>query len=139
LNDLRSGDLASLVLRVLEKLAPCSKASLVAYISGNYTTVESPTGHIILHALLRLEALALVRVAEHEIVITDSGKRFLDDLNICQSSLASPYTSITETASPRGVTRQLVRLAKICLERAEAWVVFVWAGQRRAARQIGGL
>jgi hypothetical protein len=89
-NDLRSGDLASLVLRVLEKLAPCSKASLVAHISGDYTTVESPTGHIILHALLRLEALALVRVAEHEIVITGSGKRFLDDLKSSQSSRPHP-------------------------------------------------
>ncbi len=138
-NDLRSGDLASLVLRVLEKLAPCSKASLVAHISGDYTTVESPTGHIILHALLRLEALALVRVAEHEIVITGSGKRFLDDLKSSQSSPASPCTSIKETAWPRGVTRQLVRLAKICRERAEAWVVFVWEGRRGTARQLGGL
>ena len=138
-NDLRSGDLASLVLRVLEKLAPCSKTSLVAHISGDYTAVESPTGRIISHALLRLESLALVRVAEHEIVITGSGKQFLDDLNSSQSSPASPCTSITETASPRGITRQLVRLAKICRERAEAWVVFVWEGRRGAARQLGGL
>ena len=132
-NDLRSDDVACLVLRVLEKLAPCSKASLVA------TTGESATGHTILHALHRLEALALIRVAEHELMITDSGKRFLDDLNSSQSSLASPCTSITQTASPREVTRQLVRLAKICHERSEAWVVFVWAGWRSAARQPGGL
>ena len=44
-NDLRSDDLACLVLRVLEKLAPCSKASLVAYISGNCTIVELVMGH----------------------------------------------------------------------------------------------
>src|SRR5262245_6805896 len=104
-NDLRSDDFACLVLRVLEKLAPCSEASLVA------ATGESAAGQTILQALVRLEALALIRVAEHEIAITDSGKRFLGDLN---SSQSSPCTSITETASPRGVTRQFVRLAKIC-------------------------
>jgi hypothetical protein len=129
-NDLRPDDLACLILRVLEKLAPCSKASLVA------TTGESAAGQTILQALLRLEALALIRVAEHEIVITDSGKRFLDDLN---SSQSSPRTSVTETASPRGLTRQLVRLAKICHERAATWIVYVWGGGRSATAQPGRL
>ena len=129
-NDLRSDDLACLVLRVLEKLAPCSKASLVA------ATGESAAGQTILQALLRLEALALIRVAEHEIVITDSGKQFLDDLS---SSQSSPCTPITETASPRGVTRQLVQLAKICHKRAATWIVYVWGGGRSAAGQRGRL
>ena len=123
-NDLRSDDLACLVLRVLEKLAPCSRASLVA------ATGESAAGQTILQALLRLEALALIRVAEHEIVITDSGKRFLDDLN---SSQSSPSTPIIETASPRGVARQLVQLAKICHKRAATWIAYVWGGGRSAA------
>jgi hypothetical protein len=129
-NDLRSDDLPCLVLRVLEKLAPCSKASLVA------ATGESAAGQTILQALLRLEALALIRVAEHEIVITDSGKRFLDDLNISQSS---PRTSVTGTALPRGLTRQLVQLAKICHKRAATWIVYVWGGGRSAAGQRGRL
>jgi murein L,D-transpeptidase YcbB/YkuD len=118
---------------VLEKLAPCSKASLIAI------TGESAACNTILQALFRLEALALIRVAEHEIVITDSGKRFLDDLNSSQLSSASPCTSITETASPRGVTRQLVRLAKICHKHAAIWVVFVCGGGRGAAGQPGHL
>src|SRR5262245_51503675 len=133
-NDLRPDDLACLVLRVLEKVAPCSKASLVA------ATGESAAGQTILQALLRLEALALIRVAEHEIVITDSGKRFLDDFNSSQnSSQSSPCTSITETALTREITRQLVRLAKICHKRAATWIVYVWGGGRSAAGQPGRL
>jgi L,D-transpeptidase YcbB len=128
-NDLSSDDLACLVLRVLEKCAPCSKASLVA------ATGES-AGQAILQALLRLEALALIRVDEHEIVITDSGKRFLDDLN---SSQSSPCTPITEIASPRGVMRQLFQLAKICHKRAATWIVYVWGEGRSAAGQRGRL
>src|SRR5262245_18092192 len=129
-NDLRPDDLACLVLRVLEKVAPCSKASLVA------ATGVSAAGQTILQALLRLEALALIRVAENEIVITDSGKRFLDGLNGSQSS---PCTSITETALTREITRQLVRLAKICHKRAATWIVYVWGGGRSASGQPGRL
>ena len=95
-NDLRSDDLACLVLRVLEKLAPCSKASLVA------ATGESAAGQTILQALLRLEALALIRVAEHEIVITDSGKRFLDDLNSSQSSRLTLHPHHRDCIAARG-------------------------------------
>ena len=70
-------ELACLVLRVIEKLAPCTEASLIAYVSGNYTSSESPTRHLILKALLKLKGLGLIQSTDEQIGITDAGKRFL--------------------------------------------------------------
>jgi len=73
-------ELGCLVLRVIEKLAPCTEASLIAYVSGNYTSSESPTRHLILKALLKLKGLGLIQSTDEQIGITDAGKRFLAKL-----------------------------------------------------------
>ena len=86
-------DLAWLILRVTQKLSPCSKTSLIAYISGGYTT--SPTSEIIFDALLRLEALALIQIAEEQIAITDKGRRFLDELAVDHLSPRTPFAFLT--------------------------------------------
>ena len=75
-------ELAWLVLRVIGKLAPCTETSLIAYIAGDYTTSDSPIGHIILDALVKLKALGFIHSAEEQIGITDEGRRFLDELLI---------------------------------------------------------
>ena len=86
-------DLAWLILRVTQKLSPCSKTSLIAYISGGYTT--SPTSEIIFDALLRLEALALIQIANEQIAITDKGRRFLDELAVDHLSPRTPFAFLT--------------------------------------------
>ena len=83
-------ELACLVLRVSEKLAPCTEASLVAYVSGDYTSSESPTGHLILQALLKLKGLGLIQSSDEQIGITDAGKRFLAKLPVEPLSAAAP-------------------------------------------------
>ena len=91
-------DLAWLILRVTQKLSPCSKTSLIAYISGGYTT--SPTSEIIFDALLRLEASALIQIAEEQIAITDKGRRFLDELAVDPLSARTPFPFLTTPVSP---------------------------------------
>ncbi len=88
-------DLAWLILRVTQKLSPCSKTSLIAYISGDYAT--SPTSEIIFDALSRLEALALIQIAAEQIAITDKGRRFLNELAV---DPLSPRTPLTAPNSP---------------------------------------
>ena len=92
-NTLSRNDLAWLILRVTQKLSPCSKTSLIAYISGDYTT--SPTSEIIFDALLRLEAVALIQIANEQIAITDKGRRFLDELAVDHSSPRTPLAFLT--------------------------------------------
>src|SRR4029453_2849505 len=84
-------ELAWLVLRVIEKLAPCTEASLIAYVSGDYTSSESPTRHLILKALLKLKGLGLIQSTE-QIGITDAGKRFLAKLPVESLSAVAPNT-----------------------------------------------
>ena len=86
-------DLAWLILRVTQKLSPCSKTSLIAYISGDYPT--SPTSEIIFDALLRLEAPALIQIANEQIAITDKGRRFLDELAVDHLSPRTPFAFLT--------------------------------------------
>ena len=86
-------DLAWLILRVTQKLSPCSKTSLIAYISGDYPT--SPTTEIIFDALLRLEAPALIQIANEQIAITDKGRRFLDELAVDHLSPRTPFAFLT--------------------------------------------
>jgi murein L,D-transpeptidase YcbB/YkuD len=73
-------ELACLLLRVIDKLAPCTEASLIAYVSNDYTSSDSPSRHFILNALLELERLALIRSINEHIGITDAGRRFLENL-----------------------------------------------------------
>ena len=86
-------DLAWLILRVTQKLSPCSKTSLIAYISGDYPT--SPTTEIIFDALLRLEAPALIQIANEQIAITEKGRRFLDELAVDHLSPRTPFDFLT--------------------------------------------
>ena len=58
-SDLRN-ELVWLVLRVIRGLAPCTVTSLVGYISRDYTKSETPTGRVILDALLELKALGFI-------------------------------------------------------------------------------
>ena len=85
-------DLAWLILRVTQKLSPCSKTSLIAYISGDYPT---PPTEIIFDALLRLEAPALIQIANEQIAITDKGRRFLDELAVDHLSPRTPFALLT--------------------------------------------
>ena len=74
-------DLAWLILRVTQKLSPCSKTSLTAYISGDYAM--SPTSEkFLFDALSRLEALALIQTAAEQIAITDKGRQFINELAV---------------------------------------------------------
>ena len=91
-------DLAWLILRVTQKLSPCSKTSLIAYISGDYTM--SPTSEIIFDALSRLEALALIQIAAEQIAITDKGRRFLNELAVDPLSPRTPFAFLTAPNSP---------------------------------------
>ena len=91
-------ELAWLILRVTQKLSPCSKTSLIAYISGDYTT--SPTSEIIFDALSRLEALALIQIAAEQIAITDKGRRFLNELAVDPLSPRTPFAFLTAPNSP---------------------------------------
>ena len=91
-------ELAWLILRVTQKLSPCSKTSLIAYISGDYAT--SPTSEIIFDALSRLEALALIQIAAEQIAITDKGRRFLNELAVDPLSPRTPFAFLTAPNSP---------------------------------------
>jgi murein L,D-transpeptidase YcbB/YkuD len=73
-------ELACLLLRVIDKLAPCTEASLIAYVSNDYTSSDSPSRHFILKALLELERLALIRSINEHIGITEPGRRLLETL-----------------------------------------------------------
>jgi L,D-transpeptidase YcbB len=84
-------ELAWLVLRVIEKLVPCNEASLIAYVSGDYTSSDSPTRHTILKALQKLKALRLIQSTDEQIGITDRGRRFLEKLPV---EPLSPFTPI---------------------------------------------
>jgi hypothetical protein len=113
--------LAWLILRVIGKLSPCPKTSLIAYVSGDRTSSNSPTGDIIFNAVLRLEGLGFVQVAQEQIAITDEGRRFLDKLPIealpgCTSRIA--YLSALVPASLAAHVRRLNQFCQTCLARA---------------------
>jgi murein L,D-transpeptidase YcbB/YkuD len=99
-------ELAWLVLRVIGKVVPCTETSLIAYISGDYTKSDTPTGRVVLDALLKLKALGFIESTEEQIGITDTGRRFLDELTVspaslrvCQHYLARAY-ALTQRGSP---------------------------------------
>ena len=92
-------DLAWLILRVTQKLSPCSKTSLITYISGDYAT--SPTSEIIFDALSRLEALALIQIAAEQIAITDKGRRFVNELAVDPLSPRTPLTAHQHAPHPK--------------------------------------
>ena len=124
-------DLAWLILRVTQKLSPCSKTSLIAYISGDYPT--SPTAEIIFDALLRLEALALIQIANEQIAITDKGRRFLDELAVDHLSPRTPFAFLTAPTLLIGsrATTLIRRLRALLWNAAKASEPTPWASRSR--------
>ena len=120
-------DLAWLILRVTQKLSPCSKTSLIAYISGDYTT--SPTSEIIFDALLRLEAPALIQIANEQIAITEKGRRFLDELAVDHLSPRTPFDFLTAPTLLIGsrATTSIRRLRALLWNAAKARGPTPWA------------
>ena len=107
-------ELAWLVLRVVETLGPCTGASLIAYISGDYTTSESPRGQTVLNALLRLKALGFIQSTEEQIGITDGGRWFLDQLAVDRLSPRTPYIAFTTALVP--TSEHIPQLKRFCRE-----------------------
>ena len=79
--------LACLVLRVLNELAPCTERLLIAQVSGGDPDQPAQASHahtreLVHSALLKLKALACIEVAEDRIAITDQGRKCLKDLPV---------------------------------------------------------
>ena len=80
--------LACLVLRVLNELAPCTERLLIAQVSGGDPRSQparashAHTRELVHSALLKLKALACIEVAEDRIAITDQGRKCLNDLPV---------------------------------------------------------
>ena len=80
--------LACLVLRVLNELAPCTERLLIAQVSGGDPRTQpaqashAHTRELIHSALLKLKALACIEVAEERIAITEQGRKCLNDLPV---------------------------------------------------------
>ena len=72
-----------LLLRVIAELAPCTPASLIAFVSGHSPPSgcghpNSSTRRLVFHTLLALEIHDLVQTNQDQISITDKGRRYLD-------------------------------------------------------------
>ena len=80
--------LACLVLRFLNELAPCTERLLIAQVSGGDPRSQparashAHTRELVHSALLKLKALACIEVAEDRIAITDQGRKCLNDLPV---------------------------------------------------------
>ena len=80
--------LACLVLRVLNELAPCTERLLIEQVSGGDPRSQpaqashAHTRELVHSALLKLKALACIEVAEERIAITDRGRQCLNDLPV---------------------------------------------------------
>ena len=78
--------LACLVLRVLDELAPCTERSLIQQVSaGDPRSQPGQASHahtreLVHSALLKLKALACIEVFDERIAITDQGRRCLKEL-----------------------------------------------------------
>ena len=119
-------ELACLVLRVIEKLAPCTEASLIAYVSGDYTSSESPTRHLILEALLKLKGLGLIRSTDEQIGITDAGKRFLAKLPVEPLSAVAPNTVFFAIPVKQTSRLEFQALKRSCREYAVTAHEVIW-------------
>ena len=107
-------ELAWLVLRVIGRLAPCTETSLIASIAGDYTTSDSPTGHIILDALVKLKALGFIQSAEEQIGITDEGRRFLDELLVDPLSPRALHVAFLTALASTSLAKHTLRLKRFC-------------------------
>ena len=86
--------LACLVLRVLDELAPCTERLLIQQVSGGDARSQSGqashahTRELVHSTLLKLKALACIEVAEERIAITAEGRRCLKELAGCHFAAA---------------------------------------------------
>ena len=115
--------LAQLVLRVVAKLSPCTKTSLIAYISGDYTRSNPPIGDIIFNALLKLRARALIAFSEEQIELTHEGRRLLDEPPVDALRPRPPYVAFLRALVPTSLADCAPRLKRFfqdCLARVRA-------------------
>jgi murein L,D-transpeptidase YcbB/YkuD len=125
LEDSNSRDqLAWLVLRVVARLSPCTKTSLIAYVSGDYSTPElrhtvsgSHKREPIFDALTKLDALTFVQFAREQIAITDEGRRFLDDLPVVAARPRTPYFAFARASVAALLVKYTPQLKRFCQDR----------------------
>jgi L,D-transpeptidase YcbB len=131
LKDSSSWDqLACLVLRVIAQLSPCTRESLITFILGRDSALHlgpaAPNSHeleFLSIALLKLESLTLIRVAESEIAITEEGRQLLPSLSLRP---ARPRTAPLVAHIPPWVAQYLTPLTpRNCF--AEALAMIQWA------------
>jgi hypothetical protein len=132
-------ELACLVLRVIEKLAPCTEASLVAYVSGDYTSSDSPTRHLILKALLKLKALGLIKSTDEQIGITDIGRRFLEKLPIEPLSAVAPNTAFLAIPVEQTPQLEFETLKRFCREYVVIAHAVIWREFHKIYARTGGI
>jgi hypothetical protein len=107
--------LAWLVLRVIAELSPCTKTSLVAYVSGGDSTSEAGHNNIS-NALLQLKALTFIQFAQEQIAITDEGRRFLDDLTVVAVRPRTPYFAFAIARMPALLAKYTLHLKRFCID-----------------------
>jgi murein L,D-transpeptidase YcbB/YkuD len=120
LEDSHSKDqLTWLVLRVVAELAPCTKTSLIAYVSGGDSTSELRR-ELILNALLRLQTLAFIQFVREQIAITDKGRRFLEELPVVALRPRKPYVARLRALVSTLLAESLIQYCQDCLAGARA-------------------
>ena len=120
LEDSHSKDqLTWLVLRVVAGLAPCTKTSLIAYVSGGDSTSELRR-ELILNALLRLQTLAFIQFVREQIAITDKGRRFLEELPVVALRPRKPYVARLRALVSTLLAESLIQYCQDCLAGARA-------------------
>ena len=82
-----SDQLASLVLRIIDQLSPCTEASLLALVAtGDQNAARAQTKfglegrELVGSALRKLQRLGFVRLGQTQIDLTDEGRRVLRQL-----------------------------------------------------------
>ena len=75
---------------------------------------ETPTGRVVLDALLKLKALGFIESTEEQIGITDAGRRFLDELPVNPASLRAPYAVFLRTHVTPSLAKHTARLKRLC-------------------------
>ena len=101
--------LACLVLRVLDELAPCTERLLIQQVSGGDARSQSGqashahTRELVHSTLLKLKALACIEVAEERIAITAEGRRCLKSLPVVTLQQRSRSAAAKDTEADRQV------------------------------------
>jgi hypothetical protein len=108
--------LAWLILRVIAGLSPCTKTSLITYLAAGdskseigLTTLTAHKRELISNALLKLERLAFIRLAQGKIAISDEGRRILSEFPVVALRLDDRLaeTSGSRSDTIEGINRAL--------------------------------